>query len=128
MRNTSLKFKNGGSEYVAELSELRPLNLGRRELSLMKPTSILINIGRGEVINQDALTEFLVKKRIGGAGLDVFDQEPVPKDSPLLKLDNVVFTPHVGGSTQEALAKNMKQACNNVRSVANGKPFLNAAY
>ena len=80
------------------------------------------------MIDQNALAEVLATGRIAGAGLDVFDQEPVPKDSRLLKLDNVVFTPHVGGSTQEALAKNMKQACDNVRKVANEKTCLNAAY
>ena len=102
--------------------------IGRRELSLMKPSSILINIARGEVVDQNALADFLATGRIAGAGLDVFDQEPVPEDSLLLKLDNVVFTPHVGGSTQEALAKNMKQACDNVRRVENGQTCLNAAY
>ncbi len=102
--------------------------IGRRELSLMKRTSILINIARGGVIDQETLAEFLEANKIAGAGLDVFEEEPVPRESRLLKLDNVVFTPHVGGSTQEALAKNMKQACDNVRRVANGRPCLNPAY
>ena len=102
--------------------------IGRRELSLMKPTSILINIARGPVVDEEALAEFLNSGKIAGAGLDVYTREPVPRESPLLKSDRVVFTPHVGGSTQEALARNMKQSCDNVRRVAAGKPPLNPAY
>ena len=102
--------------------------IGRRELSLMKPHSILINIARGPVVDEEALAEFVNSGRIGGAGLDVYTEEPVPRDSPLLRSDRIVFTPHVGGSTQEALARNMKQACDNVRRVAAGKPPLNPVY
>jgi phosphoglycerate dehydrogenase-like enzyme len=96
--------------------------IGRREIALMKPDALLINIARGPVIDEDALAEALDQGRIGGAGLDVFTREPVPAGSLLLKSDRVVLTPHVGGSTQEALARNMKQACDNVRRVALGAP------
>lgn len=98
--------------------------IGRRELAVMKPTALLVNIARGPVIDEEALGEFLAAGRIAGAGLDVFVDEPVPVDSLLLKSDRVVLTPHVGGSTQEALARNMKQACDNVRRVALGRAPL----
>jgi lactate dehydrogenase-like 2-hydroxyacid dehydrogenase len=101
--------------------------IGRREIGLMKPTAILVNIARGPVIDEAALGEALLSGAIAGAGLDVFTDEPPHPDSPLRRAPNVVYTPHVGGSTQEALARNMKQACDNVRRVAAGKPPLNTA-
>jgi D-3-phosphoglycerate dehydrogenase len=75
--------------------------IGRRELELMKPTAVLINTSRGEVVDEVALAEALMKGKIAGACLDVYEREP-PKDSPLLKLPNVVLTPHIGASTVEA--------------------------
>jgi phosphoglycerate dehydrogenase-like enzyme len=73
--------------------------IGARELSLMKHSAYLINIARGELVNQDALIEALRSRRIAGAGLDVFEDEPVFQ-SPLFDLDNVVLTPHQAGLTQ----------------------------
>lgn len=70
-------------------------------LSLMKPTSFIINCARGGVIDESALYDALKKGRIKGAALDVYENEP-PKNSPLLTLENVVFTPHLGASTEEA--------------------------
>ncbi len=75
--------------------------IGRRELELMKPTAVLINTSRGEVVDESKLVEALKKGKIAGACLDVFEREP-PMDSPLLKLPNVVLTPHIGASTVEA--------------------------
>lgn len=72
-----------------------------RELELMKSTAVLINTSRGGVIDEAELVEVLKKGKIAGACLDVFEREP-PKDSPLLKLPNVVLTPHIGASTVEA--------------------------
>jgi len=76
--------------------------LGPRELGLLKPTAYLINVARGELIQEDALVEALSEKRIAGAGLDVFETEPLPVSSPLLDLDNVVLTPHWLPSTHRA--------------------------
>jgi D-3-phosphoglycerate dehydrogenase len=75
--------------------------MGRREIELMKPSAVLVNTSRGEVIDEAALTDALKKGKIAGACLDVYEREP-PKDSPLLKLPNVVLTPHIGASTVEA--------------------------
>ncbi|WP_313740905.1 D-glycerate dehydrogenase [Pseudomonas sp.] len=75
--------------------------IGARELALMKSGAILVNIARGRVVDEAALIEALRDGRIGGAGLDVFEQEPLPADSPLLRLSNVVATPHIGSATHE---------------------------
>ncbi len=100
--------------------------IGRRELALMKPSALICNIGRGPVIDEAALAECLLEGRIAGAGLDVFEDEPLRADSPLLRAGNVVLTPHVAGSTREAVARAIKQACDNVLRVAAGEPPLNA--
>ncbi|MEA2946569.1 MAG: hypothetical protein QOI40_1899, partial [Alphaproteobacteria bacterium] len=70
--------------------------VGPNELALMKPSAYIINTSRGPIIDEAALLEVLQNKKIGGAGLDVFDVEPLPTDHPLRKLDNVVLTPHLG--------------------------------
>jgi len=71
--------------------------IGARELASMKPSAWLVNIGRGPLVDGEALIEALSGKRIGGAILDVFDEEPLPADHPLWKLENVVITPHISG-------------------------------
>ena len=68
----------------------------------MKPTAVIVNAARGGVVREDALVRALKDKRIAGAALDVFEQEPLPADHPLRSLDNVVLTPHLGASTAEA--------------------------
>jgi gluconate 2-dehydrogenase len=67
----------------------------------MKKSAILVNIARGGVVDEHALIAALESGAIYGAGLDVFEQEPLPLDSPLLKLDNVVLAPHIGSATQQ---------------------------
>ncbi len=73
--------------------------VGEKVLSSMKPTAFLINIGRGEVIDESALIRALESGRIAGAALDVFSQEPLPKDHPLWKTKNLILTPHIGGTS-----------------------------
>ncbi len=75
--------------------------IGRRELSLMKPTSVLINTSRGGVLDQDALVQALQTRRIFAAGLDVTDPEPLPASHPLLKLDNCIVLPHIASATRD---------------------------
>ncbi|HAA95439.1 MAG TPA: D-glycerate dehydrogenase [Dehalococcoidia bacterium] len=76
--------------------------IGEKELKKMKPTSILVNLSRGPVVDTDALCKALTKGWIAGAGLDVFDPEPVPKDHPVLGLDNVVVLPHIGSASNRS--------------------------
>jgi phosphoglycerate dehydrogenase-like enzyme len=75
--------------------------IGARELALLKPTAYFINVGRGELVDQGALTEALRNRRIAGAALDVFTREPLPVDDPLIGLDNVILTPHWSASTSD---------------------------
>lgn len=71
--------------------------VGEKEFSLMQPNSIFINVGRGDTVDEEALVEALKKGKIGGAGLDCFFTEPLPTESPLWDMENVVMTPHIGG-------------------------------
>jgi phosphoglycerate dehydrogenase-like enzyme len=79
-----------------KLSDMTRGMVGARELGLMKPTSYLINIARGPIVDERALIQALQERKIGGAGLDVYDAEPLPTDHPFTRLDNVVLTPHIG--------------------------------
>jgi phosphoglycerate dehydrogenase-like enzyme len=96
--------------------------IGKREFELMKPTAILINTARGPIVDEPALIEALQTRRIAGAGLDVFDTEPLPADHPLLKLDNAVLTPHSAGVTPEALEAGLQLAVENVWNFLAGHP------
>lgn len=78
-----------------------------KEFSLMKKTAYLINVGRGPVVNEHSLAKVLEEKKIAGAVLDVFETEPLPKDSPLWKLDNVILTPHIAGDRQSSYMERM---------------------
>jgi len=89
-------------------------------LRKMKPTAYLINSSRGPVVDQDALIQALQEGWIAGAGLDVFDPEPLPTDSPLLKLENVVVTPHMAAHTDEALLR-MAMVVEDVIAVIEGR-------
>jgi D-3-phosphoglycerate dehydrogenase len=95
--------------------------IGARQFGLMKPTAFFINTARGPIVDEKALTEALASRRIAGAGLDVFEQEPVSPDNPLLKLDNVIVTPHHICLTDECIntiAASVFSAC---REVAAGR-------
>lgn len=90
-------------------------------LSRMKDTSVIVNTSRGNIIDEQALYEVLAENKIGGAALDVFAQEPLPLDSPLLKLDNIVLTPHVSSQTVESLWCIYKTAIDIASDFFNGK-------
>ncbi len=94
--------------------------LGARELRLLKPTAYLVNIARGELVDEDALVRLLREKKIAGAGLDVFETEPLPVSSPLLRLDNVILTPHWLPSTHRAARATRELITRNVLRVAQG--------
>ncbi|MCD6479638.1 D-glycerate dehydrogenase [Candidatus Bathyarchaeota archaeon] len=94
--------------------------IGEKELDLMKPTAYLINTSRGAVIDQKALYKALKERRIAGAALDVFEKEPIDPDDPLLELDNVVLTPHIGSASVETRKKMAMIAAENLVSVLRG--------
>jgi phosphoglycerate dehydrogenase-like enzyme len=93
-----------------------------RELGLMKQTAYLINTSRGPIVVESALLEALKNRQIAGAGLDVFDVEPLPTDHPFRKLDNVVLTPHLGYVSQQNYERYYPDIVENIRGFLDGKP------
>ena len=100
--------------------------INRSTIELMKPTAVLINTSRGGVINQKDLIEALGNGRLFGAGLDVYESEPLKEDNPFRSLKNVVMTPHVGGNTVDNNANMARRAVDNIVRVSKGLP-VNAA-
>lgn len=96
--------------------------IGEREFDLMKSSAIFINTARGAIVDEAALVKALDEGKIAGAGLDVFESEPLPENTPLSRLPNAVLTPHSGGVTQEALDAGIQLAINNVFDYVNGDP------
>jgi phosphoglycerate dehydrogenase-like enzyme len=96
--------------------------IGRKELAMMKPTAILVNTGRGALVERDALTAALREGKILGAGLDVFHQEPLAPDDPILTLPNVICSPHNAGQTPEVVRDGLLRAVANVEHFLAGKP------
>lgn len=112
------------SDFISMHCPLTPITRGlinEETIDKMKETAILINTARGPVVKQEALVNALASKRIAGAGLDVFEIEPHP-DNPYTEFDNVILTPHIGGSTREAFDRAMYLAMVNVSNVLNGQP------
>jgi len=96
--------------------------LGRKELAMMKPTAILVNTGRGALVDREALLAALRDRKIMGAGLDVFHQEPLAPDDPILALPNVVLSPHNAGQTPEVIRDGLFAAVENIENYRKGKP------
>jgi phosphoglycerate dehydrogenase-like enzyme len=96
--------------------------IGIQELEKMKPSAILINTARGAIVNEEAMVEALIAGRIAGAGLDVFEAEPLPSGHPLTRLESVVLTPHSAGVTPEALESGLQLSIDNVWNFLDGQP------
>jgi phosphoglycerate dehydrogenase-like enzyme len=94
-------------------------------LAHMRPTSYLINIGRGAIVRLDDLVAALRAERIAGAALDVFEVEPLPKDHPLWDFPNVIITPHTAGYSPVIAARHLNTLVENVRRFARGEPLNN---
>ncbi len=94
--------------------------IGREQLALMKPTAMLINAARGGVVDHAALLTALEQEQIGGAALDVTEPEPLPRDHPLLKLDNLIIAPHLGSATRQTRRKMAELSIANLRAGLRG--------
>lgn len=116
------------SDYVAltapETPETRQL-LGAAQLALMRSTAVLINLARGSMIDEDALFQALMERRLRGAALDVFQNEPLPQGHPLWSLDNVLITPHVGGTSGRFWERETELIVGNVRRYLAGEELEN---
>ena len=99
--------------------------IGEAEFQKMKPTAYLINPARGKIIDQSAMIRALSEKRIAGAGLDVFEQEPLPADSPLWKMPNVIITTHSAGASPSTGDRITDITCENLRRFSAGEPLIN---
>jgi D-3-phosphoglycerate dehydrogenase len=94
--------------------------IGERELALMKRTAYLINTARAGLVNEPALVRALQARQIAGAALDVFWKEPIPEDSPLLRLENVTLTSHIAGTTQDSFIKSVRMVSQAALDCING--------
>ena len=96
--------------------------IGAREIGLMKPEGILVNVARGPIVDESALVDALNAGSIGGAALDVFEDEPLPADSPILQCDQVVLTPHIADMTPEGFDLLNQGVVENTLAFLNGSP------
>jgi phosphoglycerate dehydrogenase-like enzyme len=95
--------------------------VGRRELELMKPSALLINTSRGPIVDEGSLVAHLRDRRIAGAGIDVYDREPIAPDHPLLALDNVIVLPHVGYVVEQNYRLIYGDALEDIRAFMRGE-------
>jgi D-3-phosphoglycerate dehydrogenase len=134
---TEEKAKAAGADYVSKddlfrnadfvtihlvLSDRSRGLVGAKELGLMKKSAYLINTSRGPIVDEKALIAVLQSKSIAGAGLDVFDIEPLPLDHPFRKMDNVVITPHLGYVSEQNYRKYFPDIVEDIRAWLDGKP------
>ncbi len=116
------------SDYVVAAAPLTPESRGMiasPEFEVMKPTAVLINIGRGPVVDEAALVRALERQRIRGAALDVFDTEPLPAGHPFYRLDNVLLSPHAADHTPDWKERTMHLFLENFERFRRGEPLLN---
>jgi D-3-phosphoglycerate dehydrogenase len=134
---TPEKAKEGGAVYMTKEELLRQADvlsihvvlsdrsrglISGNDLGLMKKTAYLINTARAPIVDQAALLKILQEQKIAGAGLDVFEVEPLPVDHPFRKLDNVVLTPHLGYVSEQNYRKQYAEVVEDIRSWLDGKP------
>jgi phosphoglycerate dehydrogenase-like enzyme len=115
------------ADYVVLAAPVTPATqhmIGKEQLAKMKPDAFLINVGRGSLIDEPALIEALRKHQIGGAALDVFDQEPLAADSRIWDLDNLLITPHTAGMTAKLWERHYTLFSENLRRYLSGQPLL----
>jgi len=105
-----------------QLSERSRGTVTAKELALMKPTAYLVNTARGPIVEEKALIAALDGRRIAGAGLDVFDVEPLPLDHPFRRMDNVVITPHLGYVSRQNYETYFADIIDDIRAFIDGKP------
>jgi phosphoglycerate dehydrogenase-like enzyme len=110
--------------HVPATAETRHL-IDAKALAAMKDGAILINTSRGPLVDEAALVAALESGKLGGAGLDVFEREPLPRGSPLARFDNVVMTPHISAGTRDALGEKMAAVFANIRRFYAGESLLN---
>lgn len=118
----------GEADFVVLVVPLTPETrgmIGKAELEAMKPEAFLINISRGAVVVEQELVEALQNGRIAGAALDVFEKEPLPPESPLWKMENVIVTPHNAGIRPDYTEAVSKLFCDNLVRYLSGEPLLN---
>jgi phosphoglycerate dehydrogenase-like enzyme len=118
----------GESDYVVLALPLTPETrgmIGTAELGHMKRSAVLINVARGDLVDEAALVEALQAGKIGGAALDVFRQEPLPADSPLWRLPNVLLSPHSADVNAHYDARAIELFAENLRRYLDGRPLLN---
>jgi phosphoglycerate dehydrogenase-like enzyme len=116
----------GQSDYVVLAAPLIPRTqglIGAPELAVMKPEAFLINVGRGPQVDEAALVDALRSRRIAGAALDVFDREPLPAESPLWSLDNLLITPHTAGLTAKLWHRHYELFSENLRRYLAHEPL-----
>ena len=115
------------ADYVVLAAPVTPATqhmIGREQLAKMKSDAFLINVGRGSLIDEPALIETLRERKIGGAALDVFDQEPLPAESPFWDLDNLLIMPHTAGMTAKLWERHYTLFSENLRRYLSGQPLL----
>ena len=127
-RGESLDELLAESDFVVlatPLSDATHHLIGPRELGLMQPSAVLVNMARGSVVDEAALIEVLRAGRIAGAGLDTFAQEPLPSDSPLWDVPNVLITPHMTPQVPDRTGRSLKMIVENIRRYRAGERMLN---
>jgi phosphoglycerate dehydrogenase-like enzyme len=125
VRLTSLEEVLRESDFLSlhcRLTEATRGMIGAGQFALMKPSAYFINVGRGELVDQQALADALRDRRIAGAGLDVFEAEPLPAGDPLLTLDNVILTPHWLASTADIWLATGQAMAEGMLRAAHGRP------